>query len=266
MKKILDFYNEHRKVCITLGVVLVVIIAVAVGVAVHISSDRADADKTDKASQTAKITDPQDKESEDSESTENIDVTETENTDEGSGNEGGADHSAVIGASTENNGSQTGGSAKTGESGSSGGSGALPASSDTGPHKSESGASSSGNTGDSHQHVWENHYTTVTVVDQPEQSEKVTEYNMYYWDSKTWQKSEDPNVFKDWQRKKMEWMRTYRYENNMPPELFKGYDANGNPQYTNDHSIVTYYRTVPAVTHEEQRVDYQYCAVCGMRK
>ena len=52
----------------------------------------------------------------------------------------------------------------------------------------------------------------------------------------------------------------------MPPELFIGYDGNGNPQYTNDHSIITYYKTVPAVTHEEKKLDYQYCTICGAIK
>lgn len=106
----------------------------------------------------------------------------------------------------------------------------------------------------------------VTVEDEPARSEKVTEYRMYYWDTKTWETSEDPNVFNAWQREKIEWMRTYRYENNMPPELFQGYDENGNPVYTNDHTILTYYKTIPAVTHEEEQVDYQYCSICGQRR
>ena len=61
-------------------------------------------------------------------------------------------------------------------------------------------------------------------------------------------------------------MKECKYENNMPPELFIGYDGNGNPQHTNDHSIITYYKTGPAVTHEEKKVDYQYCTICGARK
>ena len=110
------------------------------------------------------------------------------------------------------------------------------------------------------------HEIWVTVEDEPARTEKVTEYRLYWWDTKTWQTTEDSSVFADWQRKKMEWLRTYRYENNMPPELFLGYDENGNPTYQNDHAIVTYNKTIPAVTHEEKQVDYQYCSICGQRK
>ncbi len=117
-----------------------------------------------------------------------------------------------------------------------------------------------------HEHVWVDHEIWVTVEDEPARTEKVTEYRLYWWDTKTWQTTEDSSVFADWQRKKMEWLRTYRYENNMPPELFLGYDENGNPTYQNDHAIVTYNKTIPAVTHEEKQVDYQYCSICGQRK
>ena len=264
MKKILDFCREHRKMCIILGAVLAAILVVAVCVAVYISSGKTDADKTDKTLQSAEMIDEKDKE--DAGPTENTDSTGAE-TD--SANVSGAETDSAASSAaggTEAAGSQADGKGKNGGDTASNGSGASPAASGTDSQKANGNTSSNKNTGESHQHVWENHYTTVTVVDQPERSEKVTEYNMYYWDSKTWQKSEDPNVFKEWERKKMDWMRTYRYENNMPPELFLGNDANGNPQYKNDHSIVTYYRTVPAVTHEEQRVDYQYCTVCGARK
>ncbi len=138
----------------------------------------------------------------------------------------------------------------------------------SGNNSSQQSSGNAGNVGNiaAHTHIWKDYVTTVTVEDEPAHSEKVTEYHMYYWDTKTWKTSENPDDFKAWEREKMEWMRTYRYENNMPPELFLGYDSNGNPTYKNDHSILTYYKTIPAVTHEEQRVEYQYCSICGVRK
>lgn len=138
----------------------------------------------------------------------------------------------------------------------------------SGNNSSQQSSGNAGNVGNiaAHTHIWKDYVTAVTVEDEPAHSEKVTEYHMYYWDTKTWKTSENPDDFKAWEREKLEWMRTYRYENNMPPELFLGYDSNGNPTYENDHSILTYYKTIPAVTHEEQRVEYQYCSICGVRK
>ena len=128
-----------------------------------------------------------------------------------------------------------------------------------------------------HVHKWIDHTAKrwvpkkVTVVDEPEKTQKVTVYKLYWWDSKKWTETRDSAVFDDWYKKKFEWMVEYRYPYNMPPELYIGEDENGNPQYTNDHSIITYYETVPAVTHEEDQgyyqtyVDYQYCE-CGARR
>lgn len=128
-----------------------------------------------------------------------------------------------------------------------------------------------------HVHKWIDHTAKrwvpkkVTVVDEPEKTQKVTVYKLYWWDSKKWTETRDSAVFDDWYKKKFEWMVEYRYPDNMPPELYIGEDENGNPQYTNDHSIITYYETVPAVTHEEDQgyyqtyVDYQYCE-CGARR
>ncbi len=128
-----------------------------------------------------------------------------------------------------------------------------------------------------HVHKWIDHTAKrwvpkkVTVVDEPEKTQKVTVYKLYWWDSKKWTETRDSAVFDDWYKKKFEWMVKYRYPDNMPPELYIGEDENGNPQYTNDHSIITYYETVPAVTHEEDQgyyqtyVDYQYCE-CGARR
>lgn len=155
-----------------------------------------------------------------------------------------------------NGSAETGGQIPSAQSGSSG----------TGSGTSGGQNNQSASQSPSHRHVWADHVATVTVEDEPARSEKVTEYKMYWWDQKKWTTTEDAAVFRQWEREKITWMKEYKYENNMPPELFIGYDGNGNPQYTNDHSIITYYKTVPAVTHEEKKVDYQYCTICGARK
>lgn len=140
-----------------------------------------------------------------------------------------------------------------------------------------SSTSSSGGTSSAHKHVWKDHTAKrwvsniVTVVDEPEKTEKVTIYRMYWWDSKQWTETKDPDKFDEWYTKKFEWMVTYDYPYDMPPELYLGEDEKGNPQFTNDHSIISYYETIPAVTHEEDQghyetyVDYQYCD-CGAKK
>lgn len=267
MKKILDFCNKHKKVCIIFSTILVVIIVAVVVVAVSFPSDETDTAKRNAASQTAEISDSQDKESVSTSAAANTGVTETDSIlaqDSTDSSKNGTDSRKD--GSVNTGGKTSGSRVNTDGSGSPSNPGSSKTPSGTGSNKSESGGSSGGSAGNSHQHIWKDHVKTVTVVDEPAQSKKVTEYRMYYWDSKTWKTSEDPDVFKSWERQKIEWMSTYRYENNMPPELFKGYDKNGNPQYTNDHSIVTYYKNIPAVTHEEQRVDYQYCTVCGIKK
>lgn len=239
------------------------IVAVVVA-AFNIPYDEENAAKLNAALPQAETLDAQDQDNEGviAEPDTSADVTETAETGQES-----ADSSAVGEESPVNTGSNTtGSSASTDGSGLSNSAGSLQSPSDTGSDTPESGSLPDSSGGISHQHIRKDHVTTVTVVDVPAQSVQVTEYHMYYWDSKTWQISEDPDVFKAWERQKMEWIRTYRYENNMPPELFNGYDQNGHPQYTNDHSIVTYYKNIPAVTHEEQRVDYQYCTVCGITK
>lgn len=261
MQKKKDFCNKHKKMCIAVSAILVLILlaAVIVAVVLHVPSKETDTAKLNSISQTSGVSDPQN--GEDATSAENNSAGATE---VNSAAVSGTGSSAVSGANS-------GGNANADSSGnqgsaSAGGAGSSQSSAGSGSGRPASGGPSSGSAGTSHQHNWKDHVVTVTVEDEPAQTKKVTTYKMYYWDSKTWKTSEDPDDFKDWEKQKMVWMKTYRYENNMPPELFKGYDKNGNPQYTNDHSIITSYKTVPAVTHKEQRVDYQYCTVCGMKK
>lgn len=264
MKKILDFFRKRKNWCIIFSAVLVVVIVAVVVVAVNIPYDEENAAELNAALQQAETSDVQDQDNEgvNAEPDTSADVTETAETGQES-----ADSNAAGKESSVNTGSNTAGSsASTDGSGPADSTDSVQPPSGTSSDTTEPESSPDSSGGISHQHIWQDHVTTVTVVDVPAQSVQVTEYHMYYWDSKTWQISEDPDVFKAWERQKMEWMRTYRYENNMPPELFKGYDQNGHPQYTNDHSIVTYYKNIPAVTHEEQRVDYQYCTVCGITK
>lgn len=139
-------------------------------------------------------------------------------------------------------------------------------------NKSSSTNQSSSST---HEHVWKDHTAKrqvtkkVTVIDEPETSKEVPTYRLYWWDSKKWSETTDPEVFKEWSAQKMQWMKTTGYTN--PPELYLGKDANGHDQYTNDHSIITNYETVPAKTHQEEKtytetyVDYQYCSICGAK-
>ncbi len=126
-----------------------------------------------------------------------------------------------------------------------------------------------------HEHDWTEHKAKrwheniVTVEDVPAQTKKVQTYHLYWWDTKKWQDTTDPDVFDQWSREKIGWMKEYGYS--MPPELYQGTDENGNPVYLNDHSIITTYETIPAVTHEEDRgwweeyTDYLYCRGCGLR-
>lgn len=260
MKKVLDFCHKHKKGCITFSAVLVAIIVIVVVVVLRIPSGEGGTAKPNATSQPAKISasPDQDNGSASTASTTNTSVTKTAGT--GEENTDSSTSSVNTGSNT------TGGSANANGSGLFGSSSSSPAPSSTSSNTPESTSSSNSSGGISHRHIWKDHVTSFTVVDVPAQSVQVTEYHMYYWDSQTWQTSEDPAVFKAWERQKMEWIRTYHYENNMPPELFKGYDQNGHPQYTNDHSIVTYYKNTPAVTHEEQRVDYQYCTICGITR
>lgn len=60
-----------------------------------------------------------------------------------------------------------------------------------------------------HQHQWKDHMAQrwvsniVTVVDEPEKTQKVTLYRMYWWDSKQWTETKDSTVFEEWSKKKM---------------------------------------------------------------
>ena len=132
----------------------------------------------------------------------------------------------------------------------------------------------------SHTHTWKAHTAQkwvsniVTVVDQPEKTEKYSIYKMYWYNTGKWEETRDPQRFNEWYKSKNGGLYTL-YNPYAKPEdnpLFIGYDKNGNPQYTNDHTIIgPYYDVTPAVTHEEDHghyetyVDYYYCD-CGARK
>ena len=131
----------------------------------------------------------------------------------------------------------------------------------------------------SHIHSWKDHIAQrwvsniVTVVDEPEQTVKCSLYRMYWYTTGTWEETQDPARFDTWYKSKDGGLYPLYnpYEKPEDNPLFKGYDDNGNPTYTGDHAIITYYETKPAVTHEEDRgyyesyVDYQYCD-CGATK
>ena len=114
----------------------------------------------------------------------------------------------------------------------------------------------------------------VTVVDRPEKTEKYSIYRMYWYNTGKWEETRDPERFDEWYKSKNGGLYTL-YNPYAKPEddpLFIGYDKNGHPQYTNNHTIRgPYYDVTPAVTHEEDHghyetyVDYYYCD-CGARK
>lgn len=163
---------------------------------------------------------------------------------------------------------------------------ATPAAGTTasGGNSSSAATPSGGNSGSantaSHTHTWKVHTAQkwvsniVTVVDQPEKTEKYSIYKMYWYNTGKWEETRDPERFNEWYKSKNGGLYTL-YNPYPKPEdnpLFIGYDKNGNPQYTNDHTIIgPYYDVTPAVTHEEDHghyetyVDYYYCD-CGARK
>ena len=154
----------------------------------------------------------------------------------------------------------------------------------SGGNSSSGAAPSGGNSGSvtpaSHTHTWKAHTAQkwvsniVTVVDQPEKTEKYSIYRMYWYNTGKWEETRDPQRFNEWYKSKNGGLYTL-YNPYPKPEdnpLFISYDKNGNPQYTNDHTIIgPYYDVTPAVTHEEDHghyetyVDYYYCD-CGARK
>lgn len=234
-----DVKNNKKKLFFLLGggiLVIVLIIVLAATGAFQNGNDQSDKkDLNDVQSQTE-----EGQQTDDGENTENTAVTDGEDENDAVDQDGQTSSAA--------NGSAAGSSsAGSGSSGS-----------------SSSGSSGTSSQSGSHKHVWADHVTTVTVEDEPARSEKVTQYRLYWWDTKQWTTTEDSSVFNQWQREKVTWIKEYGSAN--CPDLFLGYDANGNPQYTNDHSIITSYKTVPAVTHQEKKVDYQYCTICGARK
>ncbi len=141
-------------------------------------------------------------------------------------------------------------------------------------------SSDSGSANSSHIHVWKEHTKEkwvsdiVTVVDEPEQTVKYSIYRMYWYTTGKWEETRDPERFDQWYKSKEGGLYTiyHPYKNPEDNPLFIQYDKNGNPMYTNDHSIIgPYYEIIPAVTHEEDHgyyetyVDYYYCE-CGATK
>ena len=132
----------------------------------------------------------------------------------------------------------------------------------------------------SHQHTWKAHTAQkwvsniVTVVDQPEKTEKYSIYRMYWYNTGKWEETRDPERFDEWYKSEQGGLYTIYHPYDKPEDdpLFLGYDQNGHPKYTNNHTIRgPYYDVTPAVTHEEDHghyetyVDYYYCD-CGARK
>lgn len=133
-----------------------------------------------------------------------------------------------------------------------------------------------------HVHSWKDHTAqrwvseVVTVVDEPEKTVSYDIYRMYWYNTREWEETRDPERFDLWNHDREGGPLSPNSINMAKrPEdcpLFLGYNDLGQPTYQGDHAIIgPYYETIPAVTHEETRghyetyVDYQYCD-CGAKK
>ena len=253
MNKAKEFFSKNKKVVIPAAVVLLLLIIAAICFGAR-SCVRKEADKPNKTL-----------------------LAQAENTNASAETDSATpDASQAAGETTSANGTQSGAAtpatsvAGTTASGGNSSSAATP-----------SGGGNSGNANTaSHTHTWKAHTAQkwvsniVTVVDQPEKTEKYSIYKMYWYNTGKWEETRDPQRFNEWYKSKNGGLYTL-YNPYAKPEdnpLFIGYDKNGNPQYTNDHTIIgPYYDVTPAVTHEEDHghyetyVDYYYCD-CGARK
>ena len=127
----------------------------------------------------------------------------------------------------------------------------------------------SGNHTSAHYHTWVNHTTQVwvpnivTIVDQPEQI--ISGARFYTMDASGSYIANGPTYW-------IENGFTYDDLKAIIMEGLRNADENGlyNGVYYGNYQNVT--KTIPAVTHQEdqgyyeERVDYQYCSVCGQRK
>lgn len=136
---------------------------------------------------------------------------------------------------------------------------------------------SSSNTQSNHKHVWAKRTETVqepqTII-VTEEKEYYTLYRFYWYNTDTWEESKDSDRFNEWTRSENGQLYPLKHPYAKPEDnpLFKGYDSNGNPTYTNDHSIISnLFDWVPCEPYEKTEMvavkrTVTYCSVCGATK
>ena len=147
---------------------------------------------------------------------------------------------------------------------------------------------SKGNTGNSqnvsvpseqqHVHNWTAHNSQrwvsqiVTVVDEPERSEKYVRFKICWYNTGTWEETRDPARFEEWANSEYGQLYPFYHIQNVEENpLFLGYNELGLPSFRGDHVMSEGWDVIPAVTHEEDQgyyetyVDYYYCD-CGATK
>lgn len=144
---------------------------------------------------------------------------------------------------------------------------------------SGSSSASGGSSGSqsNHKHVWKTRTETV----QEEQKVTVTEetvtytlYRFYWYNTNKWEESRDHDRFVEWQKSDNGQLYPLKHPFKNPEDnpLFIGYDGNGNPQYTNDHTITSNLsETVPCEPYEKTEMvnvkrTVTYCSICGATK
>lgn len=101
----------------------------------------------------------------------------------------------------------------------------------------------------------------VTVVDEPERTEIYNLYRMYWYNTRTWEETEDSARFDEWDASDDGGFYPILNPFDKPEDnpLFTGYNAEtGMPEYTNDHTITEgLVRVIPAVTHTEDQGHFE---------
>ena len=129
-----------------------------------------------------------------------------------------------------------------------------------------------------HKHNWTAHTSQrwvsqiVTVVDEPERSEKYARFKFYWYNTGTWEETRDPARFEEWANSEYGQLYPFYHIQNIEDNpLFLGYNELGQPSFRGDHVMSEGWDVIPAVTHEEDQgyyetyVDYYYCD-CGATK
>lgn len=123
-------------------------------------------------------------------------------------------------------------------------------------------------------HEWVTRTETVqeptTVIVTSEQQE-YTLYRFYWYTSGTWEETRDSSRFDEWYHSADGSLYPLYnpYEKPEDNPLFLGYDGNGNPTYTNDHTILSgLFEEVPCEPYEKTEITTMtitttVCSKCG---